>query len=369
MKYLCMASLLLFISCGSAKKEQKERQEALSFYVGTYTDKDSRGIYKYELSMEGQMKQIGLMASTENPSFLAKSSNGKYLLAVNEISDKNKMGGVESYAIQEDTLILLSQKSSGGAHPCFVSMNEEAYVLVANYSGGNVALLQLNEQGELKELDVHQHIGKGSTSRQAGPHAHSAYFSPIKDLIISADLGTNELWFSNIDPASQKLTQAAENLSMEEGAGPRHLCFHPNQKWIYVLNELNGTVTQVEVLSDGGFQTLSTTSSLASDFIGENYSADIHISSDGRFVYASNRGPNEIVVFKVEEETGKLKLLSYQPSHGDWPRNFNLSPDGNFLLVAHQYSDNITCFKRNTETGLLELVSQVKAPSPTCLLF
>lgn len=363
-----MISLLLLLSCGSAEKEKKEKQEPQAFYVGTYTDKDSQGIYKYELSEEGQMKQIGLMAVTENPSFLAKSSDGKYLLAVNEISDENNHGRVESYAISQDSLLLISSQTSGGAHPCFVSTNEEGYVLVANYTGGSMALLKIDEQGALNELDLEQHEGKGTTSRQQGPHAHSAWFAPMNDHIISVDLGTNELWFSTIE--EEKLVPVTpQKLAMERGAGPRHLCFHPNHQWIYILNELNGTITQVEVITDGSYQIGSTYTTLASEYAGENYAADIHISSDGRFLYASVRGPNEIAIFKVEEETGKLKLLSHQHSHGDWPRSFSLSPDENFLLVAHQYSDNIACFKRNTETGLLTFVSEAKAPSPVCLLF
>lgn len=368
MKYISMISLLLLLSCGSAEKEKKEKQEPQAFYVGTYTDKDSQGIYKYELSEEGQMKQTGLMAVTENPSFLAKSSDGKYLLAVNEISDENNHGRVESYAISQDSLLLISSQASGGAHPCFVSTNEGGYVLVANYTGGNMALLKIDEQGALNELDLEQHEGKGTTSRQQGPHAHSAWFAPMNDHIISVDLGTNELWFSTIE--QEKLIPVTpQKLAMERGAGPRHLCFHPNHQWIYVLNELNGTVTQVEVLADGTYQIRSTHSTLDSEYTGENYAADIHISSDGRFIYASNRGPNDLAVFDVNAKNGQLTLLSHISTQGIWPRNFCLSPDENFLLVAHQHSDDISCFKRDQDTGLLELVSQVWAPSPVCLLF
>lgn len=361
---------LLIISCNGPKQTEENRNKDFEFIVGTYTNGDSEGIYKYELFSDGSMKNLGLMAKTENPSYLVKSVDSEFLVVVNEISDENKEGSVESYKILEDSLILIDKKSSGGAHPCQLSVNKDGYVAVANYSGGNVGLLKLDEKGKLSNLDIQQHFGQGSDStRQEGPHAHSVYFYPRQDQLISADLGTNELWFSKIDFNSNKLVPYTDNLKMENGAGPRHLCFHPNQKWFYVINEMHGNITQVEIMEDGSYQTRSTVSTLVSDFVGENYSADIHISSDGQFIYATNRGPNEIVVFKVDEQNGQLNLLAHQSTHGNWPRNFTLSPDEQFLLVAHQYSNNITCFRRDQETGLLSFVSEVNAPNPVCLLF
>lgn len=369
MKHIYFFGLIFIMACSSPQKKPKTESLTQNFYVGTYTDGDSRGIYKYELSEDGKMKNIGLMAESTNPSFLVKSFDGKYLVAVNEISDENSKGTVESYSILEDTLVLISRKSSGGAHPCHISINEENDILVSNYTGGNVELLKLDEQGELINLDLVQHTGKGTTTRQEAPHAHSSWFAP-NGHIISADLGTNELWFSKIDDESQKLIPLElQHLAMEEGSGPRHLCFHPNSKWIYVINELNGTITQVEISAEGTYQTLSSSSTLSADFTGENYSADIHISSDGRFVYASNRGPNEIAIFQVDSTNGKLSLTTHEDTRGNWPRNFAFSPDEKFILVAHQYSNNITCFKRDQNTGLLNFFSEIEAPSPVCILF
>lgn len=368
MRNLLFLALSILMSCANSPKMPNDGPISYEFFVGTYTDKESRGIYKYELSEKGEMRQIALMAASKNPSFLVKSVDKKHLIAVNEISDENGMGSMESYSIQEDSLIFISRKSSGGAHPCFVSINERDYVLAANYTGGSIALLKLNKRGELIELDMQQHIGEGSTSRQKGPHAHSAWFSPINQQIISVDLGTNELWFSNIKNDKLK-PSVPQKLAFEEGAGPRHLCFHPNRKWIYVLNELNGTITQIKSLESGDYKTISSVSIQPIAYHGESYPADIHISSDGRFVYASNRGPNEMAILEVELENGKLSLISQEPTRGNWPRNFSFSPDEKYLLVAHQYSDNITCFSRNSESGLLEFVSEVNAPSPVCILF
>ncbi len=366
MKNLILLSLILLIGCTNTTKQ--ENKESTKFYVGTYTDKDSKGIYQYELLEDGSMMFKGLAAESENPSFLAKSKDGKYLIVANEISDDQNQGSVESYSILEDTLLLKDRKSSGGAHPCFVTINEEDFILAANYTGGNVVLLKLNEQGELKELDMQNHQGKGTTARQEAPHAHSAWFAPNEKDIIAVDLGTNDLWFSKLQ--NNKFTPLAQQkLAMTEGAGPRHLCFHPNGQWIYVLNELNGSITLVELDATGTYQTRSSISTLESGFSGENSSADIYISSDGKFVYASNRGPNNMAIFKVEEKSGNLDLLSHQSTHGNWPRNFSFSPDGNYILVAHQYSNNITCFKRDFHTGLLKYVGEISAPNPVCIVF
>ncbi|KAA3633330.1 MAG: lactonase family protein [Bacteroidetes bacterium] len=335
------------------------------FFLGTYTDGDSQGIYLYNLSDGGILSEEKLIAKSENPSFLAMDKERKYLLAVNELDS----GTVESYKITADSLLLLSQSAAGGAHPCFITTNDQGYVLTANYTGGNTGLLRINSDGQLSPLlDTLQHFGQSITDRQQAPHAHSAWFAPNGSDIIAVDLGTDELWFSTIE--NDKLQPAAtQQLSMEAGAGPRHLTFHPNGQWAYVINELNNSVTQVTMEESGEYTRGDSWSTLPEDFSGESYCADIHISSDGKFVYASNRGHNSLAIFGVDEADGSLSFIKTGSVRGEWPRNFALSPDENFLLVANQHSNNITCFKRNKESGLLEFVSEVEAPSPVCILF
>ncbi len=342
---------------------------AQQFYVGTYTDGESQGIYQYELGAKGELKQKGLVAQSENPSFLAIDGGGKYLVAVNEI-DRNNTGTVESYRITQSGLELVNRSTSGGAHPCFVAINEEGYVLTANYTGGNVGLLQLNAEGELSPLlDLQQHRGQGTTERQEGPHAHSAWFAPTGNQVIAVDLGTNQLWFSQLDPDRQKLIpDDPQTLAMQAGAGPRHLAFHPNGKWIYVVNELDGSVALVEKTGQNGYLIRSRISTLPEGYREPNTCADIRVSPDGKFVYASNRGHNSIAMFQVEEEGG-LKMLGHESTQGAWPRNFSLSPDGNFLLVANQHSNNIVAFSRDKITGGLEYAGQIDAPTPVCILF
>lgn len=342
-----------------------------SFYVGTYTKGNSQGIYKYTLKNDGSLKYIGLAAKSDNPSFLAKTSDNKYLIAVNEINSKNGLGTVESFLIQGDSLHFINRTSSGGAHPCFVTINKNGFVLVANYTGGNVGLLKVGEKGKLSDLlDVQQHKGKGTLERQKSPHAHSAWFNPVDNHIISVDLGTNELWFSRLDTLESKLNPSNPNtLNMASGAGPRHLVYHPNVKWIYVLNELNGTITLVQKSDDGNYIKKGSISTLPKGYKKPNNCADIHISKDGKFVYASNRGHNSIAIFNVNTTDGSLNLIGHESTRGDGPRNFSLSPDGKYLLVANQLTNNIVSFKRNKTTGLLEYVQEINAPTPVCILF
>lgn len=363
--------LLVLLSCQDKEKKTLQKNSNYSFYIGTYTKGDSDGIYSYTLSKDGKLIAGGLAARTENPSYLAKNSNGKFLVAVNEVNNKDTVGTLSSFIIEKDSLIAVNSNSSGGADPCFVMINDEDFVLTANYSSGNVGLLKLNSSGKLSRLlDVQQHTGKGTTSRQKGPHAHSAWFAPDHNTIISIDLGTNQLWFYHLDTIAQKLVPTNQKtLNMKNGAGPRHLTFHPNGKWIYVINELNSTITLVKRDANNVYEKINSISTLPDGYIEPNTSADIHISSDGKFVYASNRGHNSIAIFEVDPLDGSLQFLAHESTRGDGPRNFALSPDENYLLVANQLTNTIVSFKRDKANGLLKYIDQVTAPSPVCILF
>lgn len=341
------------------------------FFLGTYTNGKSEGIYKYVFHTDGSFTALGLAIKTENPSCLAQSPDNQFLLAVNEIDKGTGAGTVESYAYSGDRLELLSRSSSGGNNPCFVSVNKDGFVLAANYTGGNVGLLKLNEAGVLSELlDVQQHHGSGTTDRQEAPHAHSAWFEPGGAGIISIDLGTNELWFSRIDETKGKFIPAKPSkLELEPGAGPRHLAYHPEGLWLYVLNELNSTVTLLQKDVKGLYQIKQSFSTLPEGYSEPNTAADIHISSDGKFVYVSNRGHDSIAVFQVSFQEGALKLMGHKSTGGKGPRNFAFSPDQNYLVVANQYSDNIVSLKRDNGTGMLKYKNQIKAPSPVCIEF
>ena len=337
--------------------------EKYVFYVGTYTSGESEGIYKYSLLEDGSIVKTGLAVATENPSFLTLSSDSRFLLAVNE----KQTGTVESYSITDDVeLAFINRSSTGGKSPCYVSANDSGFVLVSNYSSGNVGLLKINEAGKLSVLlDSDQH----SSDEYSNPHAHSAQFEPTGNGIISADLGINELWFSKLNTAQQKMEPAEQqSLLMPEGSGPRHFVIHKNGKWIYVVNEYGNTVTLVNKNSEGQFSVVNTVSTLPEDFTGTSYCADIHISADNRFIYASNRGHNSIAIFKLAGD-GLLTTVGFESTRGVFPRNFAISPDDNFILAANQKSNNIVSFRRDATTGLLEFIDETDAPTPTCILF
>lgn len=367
---IILVSSLLLIQCNNQSTEKMN--EASTFYIGTYTNDKSKGIYKYELKKDGSMHSKGLVAETNNPSFLSISSDNQFLVAVNEISRvEDNNGTVELYRITEDSLEFINRSLSGGANPCYVTIDSSGTILVSNYTGGNLGLLRLTEDGELSDLlDVEQHAGKGTTDRQEAPHAHSVWLEPGTKNVISVDLGTNDLWFSKLSADNSKFEEREPGrLAMAEGAGPRHLTFHPNGNWIYVLNELNATVTQVIKTDKELYRLGISETTLPNDFNDFNLCADIHISSDGKHLYASNRGHHSIVIYEVNSENGALKLLGHQSTRGEWPRNFKLSPDEKYLLVANQNSNNITCFSRDIESGLLSFVQEIEAFNPVCITF
>lgn len=367
--WIALLIALLALSITSCQKATEEPDSHL-MYVGTYTKGQSKGIYRCILQADGSFRKPELAAQTSNPSFLALSKNNQYLLAVNEV-DQQGTGLLESYRIHNDSLQLINSRFSGGAHPCFIEVNDAGFVLVANYTGGNVGLLKINQNGKLsKRWHVQQHVGEGTTKRQEKPHAHSARFEPGGNGIVSADLGTNELWFSRLDTVKKELVPSdPSKISMSAGAGPRHLEFHPTQPWLYVINELNSTVTLLHKLSDGHYDVQGTSSTLPDGYKGDNLCAEIDVSADGRYVYASNRGHNSIAIFAADLKNGHLSLVGHQDTHGNWPRNFSLTPGGRYLVVANQRSNNMVSFRRNPEKGTLKYQDETQIGSPVCIVF
>ncbi|MGJ5642422.1 lactonase family protein [Formosa sp. S-31] len=370
-RLLYLICLVLISSCQSSKTSTINKGD-YPFYLGTYTrnDSKSKGIYKYVLKKDGSLQQLGLKATTKNPSFLCFNSDKTSLIAANELAIDGS-GAITAYDIKNDSLIFKNTISSGGTNPCFVTATPDDYIIAANYNSGTVGLLKLKTDGYLSDLlDTQKHIGKGANERQDAPHAHSVWKTPDSNSIISVDLGTNQLWFSKIDK-DKNILEPVEPLliDMAEGAGPRHLTFHPSKPYIYVLNELNNTVTRIEKVSESNYNVKESISTLPDSFTETNTSADIHISADGKFLYTTNRGHNSIAIFKVDNETGILAHIANESTRGKTPRNFSLSPKNDFLLVANQHSDNIVSFKRNKKTGLLTFIDDIEAPRPVCILF
>lgn len=332
---------------------------SIPLYVGTYTSEDSKGIYQYQFNTEtGEISEEHLAVETKNPSFITFSPSKRFLYAVNEGDE-----GVSSFEINNDgSLKFLNTVSSNGKYPCHISVNKKNTIaVISNYGGGNVALYSINSDGSLNEaFQVFNHNAEDQES-----HAHSAQF--YNDNLYVADLGRNSFYQYIKDNKEYKL-KTTSIVDMNENDGPRHFALTKNGQFIYIINEYANTITTAKKVKDH-FEILAIESTLSKEFNGDSFCADIHLSDDERFVYGSNRGENSIVVFKRDVKNGTINKIQNISTEGNWPRNFTLDPTGKFLLVANQKSNNISVFKIDKETGKLSFNNVVKSPTPVCLLF
>jgi 6-phosphogluconolactonase len=352
----------------------------LLVYVGTYTSGKSEGIYLYSLNLaSGELEPLATAKNVKDPSFLTISPDRRYLYAVNELEEfgGKKSGAVSAFAVDQHTgeLTFLNQQPSLGGAPCYLDVDRSGrFVLVANYLGGNVAVLPIRSDGTLGEAtDLKQDHGSSINSeRQEAPHAHCIVLDPANGFAYACDLGTDKIMIFRFDKRRGTLIPNHKPwVQLKPGAGPRHLTFHPDGKYAYVINELHATITAfAHDRVNGNLVELQTIATLPADFTAANTSADIHISPDGRFVYASNRGHDSIATFEVNSDNGTLSLIGHDSTGGKTPRNFAIDPTGAFLLVANQNSNNIITFRRDRRTGRLTPTGHVaEAPSPVCLKF
>jgi len=351
----------------------------LLLYVGTYTTGKSEGIYRYRFNLSsGELKHVGTTSHVTNPSYLTLSPSGRHLYAVNEVDEfgNSKSGAISAFAVDERSgeLRLLNQQPSLGASPCYVEINAHgSFVLAANYGGGNVAVFPVQPDGSLgAATEMKQDEGSSiNRDRQEGPHAHCILLDRSNGFAYSCDLGTDRIMIFRFDDRNGKLQPVAPPwFQLQPGAGPRHLAFHPSGKYIFVINELNSTITAfARDRANGSLQPLRTLTTLPDNFRGANSGADIHVSPDGRFVYCSNRGHDSIAIFAVDR-AGGLTAVGHESTRGTTPRNFAIHPSGTFLLVANQKSDSIVVFRRDQSTGRLTATGQVvEVPVPVCLKF
>jgi len=350
-------------------------------YVGTYTAKtSSKGIYAYRFDPEkGQLTSIGVAAETADPSFLAVHPNGKYLYAVNEISTFNggAGGAVSAFSIAAKTgaLEFLNQVPTRGAGPCHVSVERNgAYVLVANYDGGSIASFAVHDDGSLGTASGYvQHSGSGpNKERQEGPHAHWIGTSPDNRFALAVDLGLDQVLVYGFDSSKGIFTPMLSGFAkVKPGAGPRHLAFHPNGKFAYVLNEMDSSVTVFSYQAkNGAFSSLETISAVPRDYAGRKEAAEIAVHPSGKFLYTSNRGHDSIAIFEINPAKGTLKSLGQVLSGGKTPRHFAIDPTGMYLLAENQESNNVVVFHIDPATGNLTPTGQtIEVPSPVCITF
>ena len=359
----------------------KEGKNYLLF-VGTYTNTKagSKGIYAYRYNAStGRLTSLGVAAETPNPSYLAVDPTHKFLYAVNELEDYKgeKSGAVTAFAIDHKTgkLTKLNEVASRGEDPCYISLDRTGkFVLVANYTSGNIAAFPMQKDGSLAEASAFvQHHGTGpNKERQEGPHAHFIQTAADNRFAVVSDLGLDKILVYKFNAADGSLTpNDPPAADVPPGEGPRHVAFALNNKFAYSVNELKSTVTAFTFDAGAGvlkaFQTVST---LPKDFTGQNDTAEIHVHPNGKYVYASNRGHDSIAQFVIDQKNGRVTLVHNFPIGGKTPRDFELDPSGHFLLVAGQDSNNIVVFRIDVSTGGLQQTGNtVDVPAPVGLTF
>jgi 6-phosphogluconolactonase len=379
--------LLLFSLCAICAEAAPASHKNYLVYVGTYTmeaGSPSKGIYAYRFNSDtGELVPIGLAAETTNPSFLAVHPNHRFLYAVNETGNYQgqKSGAVSAFAIDRATgkLTLLNEVASKGADPCYITVDKTGkYVLVANYTGGSVAVFPVLEDGRLGEASAFiQHTGHGSDpERQEGPHAHSIDLSFDERFAIVDDLGLDETLVYKFDSAKGSLALNDPPIyttlaKADPGAGPRHFVFNPNGKFAYVVNEIQSTVSAFSYDSSAGaLRPLQTISTYPKDFTGHNDDAEIQVHPSGKFLYASNRGHDSIAVFAIDPVKGTLTLIEYASTKGQTPRSFEIAPGGSLLFAANEKSNNIVVFSIDQKTGRLTPTGKVlDVAEPVCVKF
>jgi 6-phosphogluconolactonase len=372
--------LLALLSSGLLDRDENPSSPNYLLYVGTYTKGESKGIYAFRYNTKStESTPLGLVAETANPSFLAVSPNQQFLYAVNELTQYQgtSSGAVTAFAIDRASgkLSHLNEVPSGGADPCYLAFDKSGkYVLVANYTGGSITVFPVSQDGRLLSSAAFvQHKGTGKNpERQEGPHAHWIETTANNRFALVADLGLDEVLVYRFDASSGTLVPNTPPFAkVDPGAGPRHVSFHPNGRFVYVIDELASTITAFSFdPSRGVLQSFHTLSTLPADFKATNDTAEIHVHPNGKFLFASNRGHDSIAVFSIDQNTGKLSLTAHYPTHGKTPRNFELDPDGTHLLVANQDTGNIVIFQIDPQNGRLTPAGQeLKLPSPVSLRF
>ncbi|MBK0370011.1 lactonase family protein [Flavobacterium agrisoli] len=369
-----MTILAVMLSIWSLKAQKNK----LNLLIGTYTTScESSGIYNYLFDTEtGELSFKSESEKVINPSYLAVSEDHKRVYSVNKRIYSVNEGGMESYIsafdydVKTGKFKFLNKQNSGGANPCYIITDDEN-VITANYTGGSLAVFKKTATGISETKQVLQHVGKGSNpERQEAPHVHMVYFSPDKKYVLSNDLGLDKIFIYEYHPKAEKeILTLKKEVSVKAGSGPRHLMFGKNGKNVYLLNELNGSLFVFDY-QNGELQLIQETTVVSPDFKGEVSAADIHISPDGKFLYATNRGEaNDVTAFKIENN-GKLQFVQRVSTGGKGPRNFTIDPTGNFLLVGHQYTNDIVLFERDKKSGKLKQRDK-KTPlcSPVCLVF
>lgn len=378
---LAAGAAYLPLSMRANAQSLKNSRDTMPLLVGTYTsgNSKSKGIYTLKFDRRnGRLTEHGVVGGVEEPSFLVADKDRRAVYAVNETLEYNgqKSGTVSAFAMDPETgsMKFLNKQPSMGGAPCHLSISREGrFLLVANYLGGNVAVLPVNKDGSLAPaVDVEQHAGSGpNKDRQEAAHAHSVILDASGRFAFVNDLGVDKIFIYELDAKTGSLNanRNQPHYRTKPGAGPRHFRFHPSGKYAFVINELDMTISSLAYdAAKGTLQDIQTVSTVPAGFSGANTCADIHVTPDGAFIYGSNRGHDSLAGFRFDSSTGRLEPIGHTPTRGKTPRNFTIDPAGKYLLAANQRSDSIVTFEIEKKTGRLKPIGDpVTVPSPVCL--
>lgn len=361
---ICIALMLMNMSFGQADSKTL-------LFVGSYTDgKPGEGIHVYAMGDDGSLKEIYRQTDVVNSSFLVVSPNGEFLYSVTE-SKLEEDGSVSVFKIDSDSgkLTFLNKQTTGGRNPVHLNVhNSGKYVVSANYTDAVLNIYECMADGSLNpSSQLIEFSGSSVVSpNQDEAHAHSSNFSPDGDYLYAMDLGSDKIhaYTFSAEESTKLVPFDKATYTSKPGSGPRHFTFHPNGKYGYCINELDGTVTSF-TYRQGVLKPIDRDFSYEKK--RESYQgADIHVSPDGKFLYASNRGENSLAIFAIDQSDGNLELVGHQTTFGDHPRSFVIHPSGHYLIVSNQVTGNVISFKRDLETGKLTKLPkeiQLKAPS------
>ncbi len=377
-----------FLSCVKSlaapqAAEAPPPKDATLMYVGTFTDTPakSKGIYLFwfrPTDAQMTLTPLGLAAETANPSFLTLDRKHHLLFCVNETdSFQGKPGGaVSSFSIEPNTgkLTLINQQPSMGTRPCHIVLDKTGKnVIVANYNSGSVAVLPVDNGGNLGEPTcVIQDTGNSvNPARQTGPHAHCVTLSPDNRFAFVCDLGIDKVLIYKFDAEHGKLIPSdPASVSVKPGSGPRHLTFSPNGQFAYLLCEMASSVTAFAYDAKAGtLKTLQTVSSLPSSFQGANTAAEIAIEPPGKFLFASDRGENSVAQFQIDRRHGTLDWMGEQSTGGKTPRHFAIGPSGKNLVICNQDSDSVMNSTMDSAGKLMPATLLANVPAPVCTVF
>jgi 6-phosphogluconolactonase len=350
----------------------------LHVYLGTYTSNGGEGIYRFALDgSTGALKRLGVQAGVVNPSFLALDASGRRLYAVNEVDAYygKPEGALSAFRIEDGSgeLSLINQQPSKGASPCHLALDRTERVLfAANYGGGSVAVFPLRADGGLDPCShLARHEGCGPVlDRQETPHAHCVAADPSNRHVLAADLGADRIFAYALDAERGALRAAPSGgCAAAPGSGPRHLAFHPEGRWVYVVHELEDRISRYAYDGmTGALRSEEAVVSLPEGFADRNYGAGIEVDPRGRFLYVSNRGQDAIAHFRIDAGDGSLAYQGCYPTRGKFPRHFAMDPGGRFLIAANQKSDAVSVFRIDPVTGGLEDTGHgASVPSPVCV--